>query len=90
MSYFTIPISAGSEEELKKRIRESEALGFELVKTYEEEGDYPKWGNSGYRVGGEAVFNHKGTDYSKRYRAVMRRCNKDYLNRRRESGGLKN
>jgi len=79
MSYFTIPINAGSEEERASRIAENESRGFELVKTFEREKEHKSWGNHGYRVGNEAVFKYAGSDLSKQYCAIMRRCNIQYL-----------
>jgi len=82
MTYFTIPINAGSEGELARRIADNEAKGFELVRTFEREKEHKSWGNHGYRVGGEAAFKYEGSDSSVVYGAVMRRSNVEYLKRK--------
>ena len=78
MTYFTIPISARSKEELAARIADSESIGFELVKKYTKESEGTTWVNEGYRSGGEAVFRHGGNSSHTSYCAVMRRSNEEY------------
>lgn len=83
MTYFTIPISARSEEELMKRIADSESLGFELVKKYTKESEGTSWRNEGYRSGGQAVLRYGGNSSHTSYCAVMRRSNEEYLRQKK-------
>lgn len=83
MTYFTIPISARSEEELAARIADSESLGFELVKKYTKESGGTSWRNEGLRSGGQAVLRHDGSSSHMSYCAVMRRSNEEYLRLKR-------
>lgn len=53
MSYFTMTINAKSEEELDKRIQDSEKRGFEVVKRGVQEKSRNVWHDEGYRPGGE-------------------------------------
>lgn len=85
MTYFTIPISAKSEEELAERIADNEKKGFELVKTYTREGGGNNWKNNGYRQGGQAVLSFAGSDSHRSYHAVMRRSNEEYLRLKSEA-----
>lgn len=85
MSYFTIPISAKSEEELNKRIADNEKKGFELIKTYTREVEGNDWRNDGYRIGGEAVLRFAGNHSYRSYCAVMRRDNRKYLEEKRRA-----
>ena len=85
MTYFTIPINAGSEEERAQRIADNEAKGFELVKTFERKKEHKNWGNNGYRIGNEAVFKYSGSDSRVNYCAVMRRSNVEYLEQKEKA-----
>lgn len=75
MSYFTIELSAKSEQELGKRIVDSEKRGFELVeiKTRTKEGSV--WRTKGYGRG----YEFRGVDVHTTCIAVMRRDNTEYL-----------
>ena len=68
-----VPITAMSEEERDQRISDLVERGFEVVSTFEKELDSHEWYDSGYKPGSR--FRHKGSVYSKKYCAVMRKVN---------------
>lgn len=76
IDYFTIPITARSDDERRDRIKDNELRGFELVKTFENTSEGNSWGNSGYRDEGGVRLKHTGSSSHTSYCAVMRRENK--------------
>lgn len=84
MTYFTIPVNAQSAEESARRIADNKAKGFELVKTFTHETEGNKWINNGYRSGGQAVLKYGGNESHTAHCAIMRRCNIEYLARKKK------
>lgn len=81
MKYFTIQLKSKSEEELKRRIAESENNGFELVKIRTESSEGNVWqdvscGNGLY---GKTSYEFRGTSSHESHIAIMRRDNTEYL-----------